>query len=130
MSFICNTTKWAAPNQNTQVCPKNPYRIYELEDIRAGLRDSIDPMLQAQMGICGDNVDILPASPATGALVKYYAIQAIEASQIEIASTKDKGVLMANWAGKPIPAGLTIYGEFTEIKITSGFVRVYEHPFN
>lgn len=131
MSFICNSTKWAGTEQDLALqCPKNPYRIYELEDIRAGLRDSIDPMIQAQMGICGTNLNLLPATAVTAAGVKYFSITAIEATTFETASIKDKGALMALWAGKTLPAGVTIYGEFTEIKILTGFVRIYEHPFN
>lgn len=135
MAFVCNTTKWTDPNPNPDfnpldLCQRSPYYQVEGRNILAGLRDSLDPMIQAQMGICGTNKDLLPATAATAVGVKYFAIFAVEDTVLETASIKDKGVAMPNWAGKVLTAGSTIYGEFSLVKIVSGFVRAYEHPFN
>lgn len=134
--FTCNTSKWLTANPvndangNRVLCQKAPFRLIEVEDMRNGMRDSIDPMMQAQMGICGTNVDLLPATAVTTAGVKYFGIQIINATTFETATILDKGAAKPLWAGIVFPAGITVYGEFSSIKILTGMVRCYEHPFN
>lgn len=139
MAFTCNTTKWVEanmpPNYNPDnYCAPSPYWSKESKFILAGLRDSIDPMIQAQMGICGTNKNLNTGSVKTVVGFKYYSIQVITAAIIDTAVTKDKGTTLASQGtaldGLSIPSGTILYGEFTEIKITAGIIRVYEHPFN
>lgn len=138
MSFSCNTDKWsnaALQPQAAEVCRKNPYRIYELENILKGMRESLDPMQQAQMGICGTNANIEVATAKTAVGFKYFCLVGLVAWTFDTTLTKDKGALLNAEAGDPlagilIPAGIPIYGEFSEIKLLAGLVRAYEHPFN
>jgi len=112
------------------LCSRSTVWSVESKNILAGMRDSLDPMQQAQMGICGDNINLLPATGITSTTLKYFCITAIEDTTFNSALILDKGADQSIWSGKILKAGASIYGEFTKIKILTGFVRCYEHPFN
>jgi hypothetical protein len=128
----CNTTKYKGTGQNESlICPKNPYRVYELEDIRAGLRDSLDPMIQAQMGLCGVNPILNSASLLE--INNFYCIKALSDTIIDhTASSVAVGneASLANINGLTIKAGDTLYLPFTELKVVSGTLQAFLHPFN
>lgn len=138
MAFVCNTTKWTDPNPNPDfnpldLCQRSPYYQVEGRNILAGLRDSIDPMIQAQMGLCGQAVNINAAKVKTVVGVIYFSITAINDLVLDTAVTKDKGTTIvsqgAELDGITIPAGTTIYGSFSEIKVVSGVARANPSPF-
>mgnify|MGYP003496599633 CR=1 FL=1 len=142
MSLDCNQTKWKGANQKVDTqgniieCPKNPYRIYELEDLRAGFRDSLDPMMQAQMGLCGDPA-YLNGAAATSAAGKYFCmIQILEDTVLNItAGNTDEingagvSIDVSPLGGKTLKAGMILNGNFKKIVLSSGFVKIYPHPF-
>lgn len=137
MSFTCNTSKWngtkpAGFNSN-QYCSRLPYYIPELIDIRAGFRDSIDPMIQAQMGLCGTHVYLGALGSSTA---NYCMIQIIEDTVLNVAAgnTNEKDgagadISLAALSGKTLPKGMIINGNFVKVVLVSGTVKCYAHPF-
>ena len=138
-NFLCNIAKWLRADNATNptpVCPKNPYRIYELEEIRNGFRDSIDPMIQGQMGICGTPVILNAGSPKTAAGVFYCQIQVITdtvftvtAGNTQMTDGTGAAIDMSALSAITVKAGTTLLGNWTTIDLTSGVVIAYPHPF-
>lgn len=136
MAFSCNTTKWQGGNQTPQVCPKNPYRIYELEDIRAGLRDSIDPMTQASLGLCG-TPQYLDGVTNTSTAGKYYCgivvlrdtILNVAAGQSNEVDGSGVDVSLTPLNGVTLPAGSILLGNWKKVVLVSGNVKLMPHPF-
>ena len=130
MSADCNNNKYKGLNQNEAlICPKNPYRIYELEDIRAGLRNSIDPMIASSMGLCGVSPIL---SSGSGLVVdNFYAIVILRDAVINVDTSK----VVTGWAASlanltgTLTAGTVIYIQLTEIQVTSGLIQAMIDPF-
>lgn len=59
---------------------------------------------------------------------KFGAIQALAAAVIAALESESPGKLLGTMATMPIPAGTTIYGNFTSITLTSGKVIAYNQP--
>jgi hypothetical protein len=59
---------------------------------------------------------------------KFGAIQALSATVVAAATTVSPGKLVGTMAALPIPAGTTIFGNFTSITLTSGTVIAYNQP--
>lgn len=127
----CNINKYKGANQNDALkCPKNPVRIYELEDIRAGLRDSIDPMMSASMGLC--NVSPVVNVAAGTIVLNIYAIHAITNVVVDTAISVIKvgqEPSLAALAGITILAGDTVYLPLTSTRLVSGVAQIMAHPF-
>ena len=80
---------------------------------------------QAQFGQKGHYWRV-NADGATTSGVVYYAIQAVEASQVDYTDAKSGNT----YTNKSIPAGFIIYGELTDITVDSGTVIIYAGDFN
>lgn len=140
MAFTCNTAKWDAvkpPGYNaTSYCNRFPYYTPELMDIRAGLRDSMDPMMQASLGLCGTPV-YLGAGQTTSPGFYYCAIVCLNDTVINtlvVGGTLEldgNGALvdLTNLMGKTLPAGTQLLGNYASVGIVSGLVKCMPHPF-
>lgn len=136
MSFLCNQSKWTVAGQTPQICPKNPYRIYELEDIRAGLRDSIDPMTQASLGLCGTAQYLDGGSPTStlglyfcGIVVLRDCVLNVTAGNTNEINGAGADLNLAPLSGATLPAGTILLGNFKKVVLVSGHVKLMPHPF-
>jgi len=139
LQFLCNLAKWKRSDEDTNpspICPKNPYRIYELEQIRNGFRDSIDPMIQAQMGICGTPKYLNGLGATSDAGVYYCRIDFIEDTVLNITAgnTAEQdgtggAVDVSSLSTKVFKAGSFLMGNFSKVVLASGFCKVQPHPF-
>lgn len=141
MAFTCNTTKWVEanmpPNYNpNNYCAPSPYWSKESKFILAGLRDSIDPMMQAQLGLCGTHQYLDGGSP-TSTVGKYYcAIVVIRDTILNVAALQTNeidgagaDVNLSPLAGATLPAGTILLGNYKKVVIVSGHVKLMAHPF-
>jgi hypothetical protein len=121
-------------NPNTY-CTPSPYYSPDEKNILAGFRDSIDPMMQAQMGICG-TAKYLTGSQGSLAGVYYCMIQVLNDTVFNVTATNTEerdgngnAVDISALSGKTIPAGTFLYGNFYRVVTVSGLVKIYPHPF-
>lgn len=138
-TFDCNTSKWDGtkpPGYNPdQYCNRFPYYTPELIDIRAGFRDSIDPMMQAQMGLCGTPEYLTTGNSSTAG--KYFCmIEILTDTILDVAAggTNEidgtgSDITLTNLGGVTLKTGLFLYGNFKKVKLVSGLVKCYPHPF-
>lgn len=139
MSLTCNDSKWngtkPAGFNPDNYCSRLPYYTPELIDIREGFKNSIDPMMQAQMGICG-TVQYLAAA-ATSTAGKYYCmIQVIEDTVLNVAAAQTDeidglgaSVDLTALIAVVLPKGLILYGNFKKVVTVTGLIKLYPHPF-
>lgn len=140
--LTCNITKWVEanmpPSYNPDTyCTPSPYYSKDVKDLLAGFRDSIDPMIQAQMGICGAPIYLSGTQSSTG---DYCMIQILSDTVLDVTAVtgtieKTGGLVpadvsLANLAAVILPKGLILNGNFTQVKLVSGLVKCYPHPFN
>lgn len=140
--FDCNTSKWVTPladrppNWPVSHCTPLPYYSPDLKDIKAGLRDSIDPMIQGQMGLCGVPKVLNAASPTTAVGDFYCQIQIITDTVLNVTPGNTRmidgngaDVDLSALSAITITKGTTLLGNWTEINLVSGVVIVLPHPF-
>lgn len=140
MPFSCNTAKWDGtkpPNYNaTSYCNRLPYYTPELIDIRAGLRDSIDPMIQASLGLCG-TPEYLSGTQTSAAGYFYCAIVCLKDTTLNVSAGNTAEVLadgvtaidLADLSLQVLPAGTILNGTFSKVVLASGLVKLLPHPF-
>lgn len=140
MAFTCNTAKWDAikpPGYNaTSYCNRFPYYTPELMDIRAGLRDSMDPMMQASLGLCGKPMYLDGGTNTSLAGYYYCAIVVLRDAVLNVTAGNTNeidsdgvDVNLAPLSGATLAAGLILNGTFKKIVLVSGHVKILPHPF-
>ena len=141
MAFTCNLTKWVETNlpasfKTRTGCMQSPYYDPFIMDMLAGQRDSIDPMLQASLGICG-TPQYLDASSPTSTIGKYYVgivvirdcTLNVTAGQTNEINGSGADVNLAPLSGATIPAGTILLGNWKKIVLLTGHVKLMPHPF-
>lgn len=140
MPFICNTAKWSAvqpPSYNPDTyCSPLPYYLPDLKNMLAGLRDSIDPMIQASLGLCG-TPEYLSGTQTSAAGYFYCGIVCLNDTILNVAAgqTTEKladgvtDVDVADLSLKTLPAGTILNGTFSKVVLSSGLVKLLPHPF-
>lgn len=141
-NFLCNASKWVEANMPPSYnpatyCTPSPYYMPDLKNLLAGFRDSIDPMMQAQMNLCGVPLVINAASAVTANNVFYWKIQVLEDNTVfnilpGNTTLKDNALNDVNigaMSAKTYKQGLELFGNWTTIKLTAGHVMLYPHPF-
>ena len=138
MAFTCNISKWTEANMPPSYnpatyCTPSPYYSKDVKDLLAGFRDSIDPMMQAQMGLCGVPVYLTGIDSSTA---NYCMIQIISATILNVGggqTTEKDGngadVPLGSLAAITLTGGTFLYGNFTKVVLVSGLVKCYPHPF-
>lgn len=140
MPFTCNTSKWAAvqpPSYNPDTyCSPLPYFIPDLKNMLAGLRDSIDPMIQASLGLCGVPMYLDGALNTSLAGYYYCAIVVIRDTILNVTAGNTNeidgtgaDISLAALSGATLPAGTVLNGTFKKVVVTSGHVKLLPHPF-
>jgi len=140
MPFICNTAKWSAvqpPSYNAATyCSPLPYFIPDLKDMLAGLRDSIDPMIQASLGLCGTPM-YLDGGITTSLNGYYYcaivvlrdAVLNVAAAQTNEIDGTGADINLTALSGATLFAGTILNGTFKKVVLISGHVKLLPHPF-
>jgi hypothetical protein len=138
MPFTCNISKWTEANMPPSYdpatyCTPSPYYSKDVKDLLAGFRDSIDPMIQAQMGLCGTPVYLSGTGTSTA---KYCMIQILSDTVLNVVAgqtTEQTGAAvvmdLTPLSAVILPKGLILNGNFTKITLVSGLVKCYPHPF-
>jgi hypothetical protein len=114
-------------------CSPAPYYDADNKRILAGIMNSIDPMIKANLGICKK-----PALVGTVAVVgNFMAIQFLADSVLDLtvvtgstfASYENGDFAPALLSGVLISKGTTLYLQFTQVKLVSGLAICYADPF-
>lgn len=140
MPFTCNTAKWTAvqpPSYNPNTyCSPLPYFIPDLKNLLAGLRDSIDPMIQASLGLCGTPMYLNAALNTSLAGYYYCAIVVLKDTVLNVTAGNTNeidgtgtDVALTVLSLLSIPAGTVLNGTFKKVVLTSGEVKLLPHPF-
>lgn len=140
MPFTCNTSKWAAtmpPSYNPDTyCSQLPYYIPDLKNLLAGMRDSIDPMIQASLGLCGKAMYLDGGTPTSLAGYYYCAVVVLRDTLLNVTAGNTNeidgdgiDVNLAPLSGATLPAGTVLNGTFKKVVIVSGHVKLLPHPF-
>ena len=119
-------------NPNTY-CSPAPYYDADTKRLLAGVMNSIDPMIKANMGLCKK-----PALVGTVAVVgNFMAIQFLADSVLDLtvvtgstfASYENGDFASTLLNGVLISKGTTLYLQFTQVKLISGLAICYADPF-
>lgn len=141
LQLLCNLQKWVEANMPpsynpVDLCSRSPYYTVEGKNILSGLRESIDPMMQAQMGICGVPSVLNAGSPTTAAGVYYCQIQVITDTVFNVlpgntsmVDGAENAIDVSALSAITVKAGTTLLGNWTTINLVSGVVIAYPHPF-
>jgi hypothetical protein len=114
-------------------CSPAPYYDADTKRLLAGVMNSIDPMIKANLGICKK-----PALVGTVAVVgNFMAIQFLADSVLDLtvvtgstfASYENGDFAPALLSGVTISKGTTLYLQFTQVKLISGLAICYADPF-
>jgi hypothetical protein len=114
-------------------CSPAPYYDADTKRLLAGVMNSIDPMIKANMGLCKK-----PALVGTVAVVgNFMAIQFLADSVLDLtvvtgstfASYENGDFAPALLSGVTISKGTTLYLQFTQVKLISGLAICYADPF-
>ena len=140
MPFNCDTSKWSATmppsyNPNTY-CSPLPYYLPDLKNMLAGLRDSIDPMLQASLGLCGIPMYLDGVINTSLAGYYYCAIVVLRDCVLNVTAGNtneidgtETDISLAALTGAILPAGTILNGTFKKVVLVSGQVKLLPHPF-
>jgi hypothetical protein len=119
-------------NEDTY-CSPAPYYDADTKRLLAGVMNSIDPMIKANMGLCKR-----PALVGTVAVVgNFMAIQFLADSVLDLtvvtgstfASYENGDFASTLLNGVLISKGTTLYLQFTQVKLVSGLAICYADPF-
>ena len=114
-------------------CSPAPYYDADTKRLLAGVMNSIDPMIKANLGICKR-----PALVGTTAVVgNFMAIQFLSDSVLDLtlvtgstfATYENGDFAPALLTGVTISKGTTLYLQFTQVKLVSGLAICYADPF-
>jgi hypothetical protein len=114
-------------------CSPAPYYDADTKRLLAGVMNSIDPMIKANLGICKR-----PALVGTVAVVgNFMAIQFLADSVLDLtvvtgstfATYQNGDFAPALLSGVTISKGTTLYLQFTQVKLISGLAICYADPF-
>lgn len=114
-------------------CSPAPYYDADTKRLLAGVMNSIDPMIKANLGICKK-----PALVGTVAVVgNFMAIQFLADSVLDLtvvtgstfASYENGDFASTLLNGVLISKGTTLYLQFTQVKLISGLAICYADPF-
>jgi hypothetical protein len=114
-------------------CSPAPYYDADTKRLLAGVMNSIDPMIKANMGLCKK-----PALVGTVAVIgNFMAIQFLADSVLDLtvvtgstfASYENGDFAPALLSGVTISKGTTLYLQFTQVKLISGLAICYADPF-
>lgn len=118
-----------APKPDSYCIPLSSYSLDE-KRILSGLANAIDPMQRASMGLCKPSQII----GTTQVNANFYSVNFLADSVID--TTANTAVVPANLTGDlilltgvTIPAGTTLFLQFTKIKLVSGLAIGYGDPF-
>lgn len=124
----------ASANVNTY-CSPDPYWSPDMKRLLSGMINSIDPIMQASLGICKTN-EYLAAGGVSTAGKYYCAIVVIADAVLNVAAgqTNEKNgfdnsdINLAPLTGITLKAGTILYGNFAKVVLVSGLVKIMGHP--
>lgn len=114
-------------------CSPAPYYDADLKRLLAGVMNSIDPMIKANMALCRKPV-IVGTTQVTG---NFMAIQILADAVLDttvvtgstFATYENGDFVPAPLTGVVLSKGTTIYLQFTAVKLVSGLAIAYADPF-
>lgn len=114
-------------------CTPNPFYDADLKRLLAGVMNSIDPMIKANMALCKKPV-IVGTTQVTG---NFMAIQILADAVLDttvvtgstFATYENGDFVPAPLTGIILSKGTTIYLQFTAVKLVSGLAIAYADPF-
>ena len=77
---------------------------------------------QSAFGAQAGNLNLTGTSPS--GLGSWSSFQVISATAT-IASITMDGIVNTSWSGFTLPAGMVVYGQITNITLSTGYVRLY-----
>lgn len=114
-------------------CSPAPYYDADLKRLLAGVMNSIDPMIKANMALCKKPA-IIGTTQVTG---NFMAIQILADAILDVTpitgstfvAYQDGSFDPAPLTGIILSKGTTIYLQFTAVKLVSGLAIAYADPF-